>query len=153
MSFTDSIDTLTRKLQEFEIWLYSELERIIKANELYIITANTDDQLFDRGVNTTEERIKNYRPYRPLTIKIKTQKGQPTDRVTLSDTGDFHRSFKILYHPESFEFIATDWKTEDLKRKYGKNILGLTDSNLNEITRNIIMPSLMPNLLNYLIKA
>ena len=47
------------------------------------------ERIFDGKTFTGEDITPSYKPY---TVMVKEQKGQPTDRVTLKDTGDFHRS-------------------------------------------------------------
>ena len=53
-----------------------------------ILDANRD-QLFAGKDKQGKEIIPEYTP---TTISIKKEKGQPTDRVTLKDTGEWHRS-------------------------------------------------------------
>ena len=85
----------------------------------------------------------DYMPYTPYTIEVKTIKGQPTDRVTLRDTGEFHESFYIEASDTQFVIKAHDWKTEKLIRTYGREILGLTRENLNELIHSYIYPELL----------
>jgi len=63
--------------------------------------------------------------YTPATVAIKKKKGQPTDRVTLYDTGSFYAGW--LIHSEEFPilFNSADPKTGDLVKKYGAAIFGL----------------------------
>ena len=68
----------------------------------FIIDANAEEQLFEQGINRLGVDIMDYRPYTPLTIAIKEEKGQPTNRVTLRDEGDFESSFYII--SKKFEF-------------------------------------------------
>ncbi len=72
-------------------------------------------------------------PYAELTIAIKRIKGQPFNKVTLEDEGDFHHSTVIEYRSTDMFFTSTDWKTEDLTGKYGWQIFGLNDANLRDV--------------------
>ena len=110
------------RLKELELRLVETISKAIRENEDVVIEMNIDDQLYVQGVNRNGVSISDYAPYSMLTLEIKSLKGQPTDRVTLQDTGDFHNSFFIDYGNESFEIKATDWKTEDLVMKYGQEI-------------------------------
>ena len=56
--------------------------------------------------------------YKNLTIEIKEAKGQPTDRVTLRDTGAFYAGIKTSITQTSVITTSTDPKTEKLKKKY-----------------------------------
>ena len=75
--------------------------------------------------------------YRPMTIAIKKAKGQPTDRVTLYDEGDFHRSLEFEKLNHSFRIIGTDGKTGKLLRKYGEQVLKLNADSLFEFNDEI----------------
>lgn len=119
------------------------IRRIILDNEAYIIDMNAQEQLYERGINRLGVKISDYAPYAPLTIEIKKAKGQPTNRVTLRDEGDFESSFHLEVGDTQFEIRASDPKTEELIKKYGRQILGLTDENLEELIWNYIYPELL----------
>ncbi len=119
------------------------IRRIILDNEAYIIDMNAQEQLYERGINRLGVKISDYAPYAPLTIEIKKAKGQPTNRVTLRDEGDFESSFHLEVGDTQFEIRASDTKTEELIKKYGRQILGLTDENLEELIWNYIYSELL----------
>ena len=119
------------------------ISRIIKENEAYIIDLNAEQQIFEQGVNRLGVKIADYMPYSPLTIQIKREKGQPTDRVTLRDTGEFETSFFLEIGTDRFEIKARDEKTEDLIKKYGRQIFGLTKENIQSIIQEYIYPDVM----------
>lgn len=116
----------------------------------FIIDANAEEQLFEQGVNRLGVDIMDYAPYSPLTIAIKEEKGQPTNRVTLRDEGDFESSFFLEVGDKQFEIKASDFKTEDLIKKYGRQILGLTDENIAKLIWQYIFPDLMNKTKNVL---
>lgn len=109
----------------------------------FIIDANAEEQLFEQGINRLGVDIMDYRPYTPLTIAIKEEKGQPTNRVTLRDEGDFESSFYLEVGESQFEIKAGDFKTEDLIKKYGRQILGLTDENISILIWQYMYPDLL----------
>jgi hypothetical protein len=139
------IDDLNRRAKEFQKGLETGkfLENILLDNEAFIVNLNAEDQLFDHGINALGVSISDYMPYSPLTIEIKKEKGQPTNRVTLKDEGDFEGSFYVDVGKDSFEIKAADFKTHDLMTKYGRQILGLTDENMQELINEIIRPDLI----------
>ena len=92
------------------------------------------ERIFDGKTFTGENITPSYKPY---TVMVKEQKGQPTDRVTLKDTGDFHRSIKFEVSKTITQLTATDDKTAKLEAKYA-NILGLSESTDVFIITNII---------------
>jgi hypothetical protein len=68
-----------------------------------------------------------YKGYAPATIKIKEKKGQPTDRVTLKDTGDFYFDAFADARPEGIVAGSADSKSQKLQGDYGEKIFGLAD--------------------------
>lgn len=100
-------------------------------------------QLFMEGQRGQDGKaIDSYDSYSPVTIAIKRQKGQPTDRVTLRDTGDFHRSITAKVTGGTMEIVADDWKADKLMDRYGDGILNLSDEHLESIKRAILLPAL-----------
>jgi len=112
-------------------------------NEAQICELNSEQQLYDYGVNALGVEISSYQPYAPLTIDIKTTKGQPSDRVTLRDTGDFHGSFFVKFGKDGLVIDATDSKRDKLVRKYGKQIFGLTQESKTYVSNEIVKPELL----------
>lgn len=119
------------------------IQNIIWDNEAYIVDLNAEEQLYEQGINRLGVEIADYAPYSPVTIAIKEAKGQPTNRVTLRNEGDFESSFFLEVGDKQFEIKASDFKTEDLIRKYGRQILGLTDENIAILIWQYIYPDLI----------
>lgn len=103
--------------------------RLVRLNEAFVVSLNVDRQLYEQGVDGNGDFVAP--PYRPSTIRRKIRKGQPTNRVTLKDKGDFHGSFYLIFREGEFEISAKDPKRERLVRKYGKPIFGLTEESLD----------------------
>lgn len=141
----DKIQDLRNRVASFSKELASgrAFQNIVKAHEAAIVQMNAEDQLFFEGINSLGVNIMSYAPYAPLTKWIKANKHQPTNRVTLRDTGDFHRSFYVVAGSESFEITASDEKTEALKLKYGKEIFGLTEESRDELATKYLYPELL----------
>lgn len=110
MAGLQSIIDLKSRVVTFNEGLVSGMyiQRIITDNEAYIVDMNAEIQLYEEGVNRLGVSIMDYAPYRPLTIAIKEEKGQPTNRVTLRDTGDFESSFYIEVGDRQFEIKASE---------------------------------------------
>lgn len=126
------------------------ISEIVIENRNYLIETNADKQLYEQGINNLGIDIDSYAPYSPVTVMLKEKKGQPTNRVTLRDTGAFENSFYVLADREQFEIKANDWKTEELIIKYGYEILGLTQENLNIFVWEYIYPGLMSDAKKYI---
>jgi len=73
-------------------------------------------QLYDKGVDGKEKRLKGYTR---TTIRYKISKGQPADRTTLKDKGDFHVSITIDAYPDRFEISSSVSHSKYLIAKYG----------------------------------
>lgn len=139
----DKITDLISKLEDYRDNINSYLESATIEAEDTIIEMNIG-QLYDSGENRDGRRITP--EYAPETVKIKKQKGQPTNRVTLRDTFDWQSSFFVQYYPDGFEIKASDWKTERLTQKYGDEILGLQDEMVKYLCANFYLPRLIEEL-------
>lgn len=139
------ITDLKKKVTDFNEALTSGrlMQQIIWDNEAYIVDMNAEEQLYEEGINRLGVSISDYAPYSPITIQIKEAKGQPTNRVTLRDEGDFESSFFLEVGDKQFEIKASDYKTEELIKKYGRQILGLTDENIAILIWQYIYPDLI----------
>lgn len=115
------------------------IRKALEQNQQRIVEMNVE-QLYDYGMNSLGIRIDTYEPYSPYTVRIKQEKGQPYDRVTLRDTGDFHKSFGVVFEPVGFYITATDYKTQDLIDRYGARIFGLTSENKQDLTIKYVVP-------------
>lgn len=92
--------------------------------------------------------------YSLKTILDKQRKNQPTDRVTLRDTGDFYASLYLVQKEKSFEIDSKDadqTKVNKLLDVYGENIFGVTEQN-KVILRELATPILAQYLKGNLIK-
>ena len=138
----DRLDQLIDKLKGFDADILATIEAVVRENEATILDMNAEDQLFLKGIDRNGVSISDYAPYSEITKEIKRMKGQPTARVTLRDEGDFHSSFYIEYLADGFKIGAKDGKTEKLVKKYGNQILGLTDENVKELATEYIKPEL-----------
>ena len=139
------IDNLLKCVVDFNDGLTSGefIKSIIEENDAFIVEMNSEEQLFERGITSTGVSIADYAPYSPITVEIKQQKGQPVNRVTLRDEGDFHASCALEITNEQFEIVSNDWKVRDLTLYYGDEILGLTDENIAVVARQMVYPGLM----------
>lgn len=140
------VEEKIQALRDFTIDINSNIRLIVESNEHILIDMNIQDQLYELGVDRNGIDIFDNIPYTFITQEYKRSVGQPADRVTLRDTGDFHRSFKIQTLSDSFEIYATDIKTELLVAKYGDSIMGLTDENIALFAVDYVYPELLKRL-------
>lgn len=144
--YNATLRNLEYRLRAFKDSLPMLLEDIVRDKEDVIVSAIADDQLYHRGINGKGEKIMDYMPYTARTIKNKKRKEQPTTRVTLRDTGAFHKSMYVVFDSKGFYITASDEKTQDLVEKYGEEIFRLTDKNFTRIIRSYIRKELVKRL-------
>lgn len=143
--YNTSLKNLVHRLRKLKEILNEELTDEIMANEDIIIEM-IHDQLYS-GLDGYTRSI--HPPYAPRTIKRKLRKGQPTDRVTLRDTGEFYKSLHVAYDGDGFYIASNDRELSDiLKARYGEPILRLSNENLTFLLRTFIRPSLKEKLKN-----
>lgn len=118
MNIFDSLNKLVA-LEGKEDDIIEEITKQKETQEFLIFVLQ--EQLFQTGEDGKGIAIGMYSPF---TIAIKKRKGQPTDRVTLKDTGDFYRSYVIIPFNGGFT-IDADGEKEDknLFDIYGDDIL------------------------------
>lgn len=140
-----------------ELTAESLMEDLIKDKRFryFIISANTNEQLYDEGIDSSGKTLGVYTPY---TRDIKISQGVEYRHVTLRDTGEFYRSFRVALNNDSDVMITANSIKEgvDLIEKYGKNILGLTDENLSrlrDLCIIILRQSILKRLRNIKLKA
>jgi hypothetical protein len=120
-----TIAEANRRVQSAISGFNSEIDNIFKEYEPELSDMQRERIFEGKYIDNT-----NISPgYTPLTIKIKTAKNQPTDRVTLKDTGDFHEAIFARKEGDFLLINSTDEKTNSLTTKYGEIIFGLTEEN------------------------
>ncbi len=125
MNFEDCIKEAISFFENIESILF-EITNEKDTQDFLIDTLQ--DQLFTTGEDDDGVSLGDYSP---ITVKIKKRKGQPTDRITLKDTGAFYDSYSIQPFNGGF-FIEADGKKNDtdLFLPYGDNILKPNEESL-----------------------
>lgn len=113
-----------------------ELLNIVSLNDKIALNLNRDSQLFEQGIDSKGNPISP--EYTPFTVEMKRFSNQPSDRVTLRDTEDFHNSFFMDASKFPIRIDATDSKTSELKGKYGEDIFGLTEDSQGDFNKAIL---------------
>jgi hypothetical protein len=134
----DRLDELARGLLKLPQALELATEQVVRDNTAFLEDANTEQ--LSQGKDSTGKELTP--EYADLTRTLKEIKGQPTDRVTLRDKGDFYTSIVAKLGGKQFEMVATDPKTDELQQKYGEEIVGLTESTLEEFRQDYVLPEL-----------
>ena len=122
------------------------LNKIYKIFESEILDLNIS-QLWEKGQDSTGRILRSEfaiggNVYSTRTIIYKSDKGQPIDRVTLKDDGDFYQGFILKVTNSGITITSTDSKTGKLVKVWGRDIFGLNKENMNELIEEMIKPEL-----------
>ena len=105
----------------------------------YILDLIRNDQLFEKGIDSDGDIIGYYSEWTEMMNPEKVA-GTP---YTLRDTGEFYKSMIIYIYKNYIEIDADPIKTnqqgeqDNLFYKYGENIIGLTEENLEKVAKEI----------------
>lgn len=128
----ESLRTLANnilKLDQDEILRKILLDPLTQA---YIIDLNTQEQLFEQGIDSLGNSLGEYSDF---TVEVKKLKGQRFDHITLRDSGDFYNSFQVNVGKNFFVINADPIKDDtNLFTEFGVDIVGLTDTSKNELS-------------------
>ena len=129
----------------------SVLEILIARPEFQglIIKLNTQEQLFKKGIDSKGVTLGVYAPF---TIEIKKSKGQPTNHITLRDTGDLYNTWTVKMVKGDIVIDANFIKDgEDIieKNRLSEFVTGLTEESLQILIDEIKIktPELVESLL------
>lgn len=120
-----------------------------KTIQVEAIRLNRDEQLFQKGVDNQGNKMRsdyarsgNF--YSNYTIAIKNEKNQPTDRVTLRDTGAMYKTFKT-------KIVGDDLMLDVNSIKEGKDLVDSFGefAGLNAESKNKLLIVAKPIVLDY----
>lgn len=100
-----------------------------------IIEMNTNDQLYKRGIDAKGTELSDIGgDYSFITKDIKSRKGDIYTHVTLKDTGDFYKSWRVTVMGQVIFIEADTIKDgDDLRQRWGNDILGLTEESKGKL--------------------
>lgn len=123
--------------QRFESLSLEQVAADVMEENSQLLADVQAEQMF-KGIERSGELINP--PYARRTVVIKREKGQPSDRVTLRDTGDFYQGLYVRVEGATLSFGSDDEKTQDLQDKYG-DIFGLSSTFKSEFIRDTLKPA------------
>jgi len=137
-----SLKNLQKRLEKFDPEkVFTEvLSETEKPEEL------VKERLNKTGTRSTGEKIKTYSAerygkgvYMPFTIAMKKSKGQPTNRVTLKDTGAFQKSFEKKLLKDAFQIEGESKKPDgEIEDNIDfTNVLNLSKNEIKELVKEI----------------
>lgn len=140
------IDKKIKEIQKIRQELPKQAKTIANKYKKEILDYIREKQLFDLGIDGKGKKLLEYKPF---TIAIKRQQGQPTNRTTLFDTGSFYDGFDLIFTDQNaIGVFSRDEKTPDLISKYGQDIFIFTESNIDKINTEIFEKNLIEWILN-----
>jgi hypothetical protein len=143
MAYNDAIlNSLEGTVNKLKAVINPSIRESVDKNKNVIKTAQTDEQMF-LGITAGGSSIRPF-PYAKSTINYKRRNGQPTDRITLKDSGDFYESIQVEARPVDFVISTQITYSIFLVARYA-DILGLTAENLGLFVQNYTMPIIKKN--------
>ncbi len=131
-------DNIKKQFDNFDFENTIDKSVMLEKNRNKMIALN-QEQLYIEGIDSDGDTLKTYSAVSPnvysqKTISIKKSKNQPTDRVTLFDTGDFYNTFEVKQLEDIYLIHG------DLRKENGlisdnvptSNIFGLTENNMDK---------------------
>ena len=135
------LDDLKRTVEELQKSVNGSIQESIDQNKQVIKELQTQEQLY-QGINSEGIDIKP--AYANSTIRIKRKKGQPIDRVTLFDTGDFYNSLEVIAGKNDLMIRTIISYSVFLVNKYA-DILGLDEENWTVFLEKYTVPLIKKN--------
>ena len=138
MAFDDTIlNDFNVTVERLRTSINESIRTSVDQNKTVIKTMQTDEQMY-QGINASGNSITPF-PYAKSTINYKKRNGQPTDRITLKDSGDFYDSIEIEARTDDFVISTQITYSIYLVTKYAE-ILGITDTNLQTFVNTYTLP-------------
>jgi len=142
MAFDDTIlNDFNVTVERLRTSINESIRTSIDNNKGVIKTMQTDEQMY-LGINADGNAITP--KYKQSTINYKLRTGQPSDRVTLKDSGDFYDSIEIEAKTDEFVISTQISYSIYLVTKYAE-ILGITDTNLQTFVNTYTLPIIKQN--------
>lgn len=132
------LEKARKKLKDIEASIYQDLAKAILANKELLVEIQNQGQLFQKGEDSKGFAL---RPsYASATVNYKRRNKQPTDRVTLKDTGSFYESVAIEVKGEQMIITASVPYTKYLLSRYGQDIFGVQKIAFKEFLQRYYLP-------------
>ena len=142
--YISNIDKLKKVVTTRQQTINKMLDDITRRHQEDLLYMNRADQLYNSGQLSDGSYLP---PYSPTTVMWKhspDNKGDArTGNMTLRDSGSFTNSFKLQIDSNGYIFYSTDWKSSMLVARYGEEIFGLTDQNLQKAIDRMYKPELI----------
>lgn len=132
-------DRQIKFIDELEQTFMAELEKTIRSFDFVLKDFIVNKQLFQQGIDGDGDKLPGYKR---TTIRYKLRKGQPVDRTTLHDEENFVASIHIDAKSDHFEVTSDVTYDKYIIKKYGRDVLKVTNENMREFMENYFLPNL-----------
>jgi hypothetical protein len=126
-------------IDDLQFQLMKELEMTIRAFDFVLKDYIINKQLFTQGIDGDGIKLPGYKR---TTIRIKIAKGDPVDRTTLRDKGEFYAHIRIDAFSDRFEVGSDVSHDKFIFKRYGLNVLKITNENIREFMNVYFLPNL-----------
>lgn len=111
----------------------------IRKFDFVLLDYNTNKQMNIKGEDSKGSQIGEYSGgYK----RIRVKRGLQVDHVDLNFTGKFQAELHIVTENNQFKIESNVTYAEDIVKRYGKQVLGIQQRNLEEFVNNYILPNL-----------
>ena len=135
------LNDLKKTVEDLQNAINNSIQESISQNNQVILELQTQEQMY-QGIDSKGIDIKP--AYADSTIKIKRRKGQPTDRVTLFDSGEFYKSLEVIAGKNDAIIRTIISYSVFLVNKYA-DILGLDEENWTVFLEKYTIPTIKKN--------
>lgn len=118
--------------------MFSQLESTIRSFDFVLKDYVINKQLFREGVDGNNVKLPGYRR---TTIRLKIAKGDPVDRTTLRDDGEFYSHIQVDAFSDRFEISSNVSYDVHIIKRYGINVLKISDENLKQFIQTYFIPN------------
>jgi hypothetical protein len=129
------LDHIIRKLKEYREDIIDITVEVLNENASLIEDMNIAQ--LQRGERADGQILPNYSPVSVLVY------GKPPGPIKLFDTGAFYRGIIARANPKGLEMDNTDSKIGKLANRYGDEIIGLQEQNIELVQEFILIPELI----------
>lgn len=126
-------------IENVEKHLFTELQVNINQFSNVLKDFLVGGQLYDHGMDGNNDRLPGYSRF---TIRMKIRKGDPYDRTTLKDKGNFHDSIEVTGTPYYILISSNDSKAKKLVKRYGEDILRISIQHFSIFFNEYYIPNL-----------
>lgn len=81
-------------------------------------------------------------PYKASTKRYKRAKGQPTNRVTLKDTGESYKAVKVSADNQGITVDVPTKQFNYMVKKYGDSTIGVEPETLKKFIEQYVLPDI-----------